>query len=70
MFPTNQHNHGLPVYSHQSYSHLVGICNNDEGLKYDTVTFPPSSLWVRILGESDGPTRPQSIFTLSKPAPF
>ena len=32
---------GLPAYSHQSYSHLVGICHNDEGWEYDTVTFPP-----------------------------
>ena len=32
---------GLPAYSHQSYSHLVGICHNDEGWEYDTVIFPP-----------------------------
>ena len=32
---------GLPAYSHQSYFHLVGICHNDEGWEYDTVTFPP-----------------------------
>ena len=32
---------GLPAYSHQSYSHLVGICHNDERWEYDTVTFPP-----------------------------
>ena len=32
---------GLPAYSHQSYYHLVGICHNDEGWEYDTVTFPP-----------------------------
>ena len=33
--------YGLPAYSHQSYSHLVGICHNDEGWEYDAVTFPP-----------------------------
>ena len=27
--------------SHQSYSHQVGICHNDEGWEYDTVNFPP-----------------------------
>ena len=32
---------GLPAYSHQSYSHQVGICHNDVGWEYDTVTFPP-----------------------------
>ena len=32
---------GLPAYSHQSYSHLVGICHHDEGWEHDTVTFPP-----------------------------
>ena len=32
---------GLPAYSHQSYSHQVGICHNDEGWEYDTVTFQP-----------------------------
>ena len=32
---------GYPAYSHQSYSHQVGICYNDEGWEYDTVTFPP-----------------------------
>ena len=32
---------GYPAYSHQSYSHQVGICHNDEGWEYDTVTFPP-----------------------------
>ena len=31
---------GLPAYSHQSYSHLVGICHNDEWWEYDLVTFP------------------------------
>ena len=33
--------HGLPANYHQSYSHLVGICHNDEGWEYDTVKFPP-----------------------------
>ena len=33
--------YGYPAYSHQSYSHQVGICHNDEGWEYDTVTFPP-----------------------------
>ena len=28
-------------YSHQSYSHQVGMCHNDEGWEYDTVIFPP-----------------------------
>ena len=37
----NDDDNGLPAYSHQSYSHLVGICHNDEGWEYDTVTFPP-----------------------------
>ena len=32
---------GYPAYSHQSYSHQVGKCHNDEGWEYDTVTFPP-----------------------------
>ena len=32
---------GIPAFSHQSYSHLVGIWHNDEGWEYDTVTFPP-----------------------------
>ena len=32
---------GYPAYSHQSYSHQVGICHNDEGWEYDTVKFPP-----------------------------
>ena len=32
---------GLPANYHQSYSHLVGICHNDEGWEYDTVRFPP-----------------------------
>ena len=27
----NDDDEGLPAYSHQSYSHLVGICHNDEG---------------------------------------
>ena len=31
----------LPANSHQSYSHLVGICHNDQRWEYDTVTFPP-----------------------------
>ena len=37
-FHHNHHklHHGLPAYSH-----LVGICHNDEGWEYDTVTFPP-----------------------------
>ena len=38
------HCHGYPAYSHQSYSHQVGICHNDEGWEYDTVTFPLSLL--------------------------
>ena len=32
---------GYPANYHQSYSHLVGICHNDEGWEYDTVKFPP-----------------------------
>ena len=32
---------GYPAYSHQSYSHQVGICRNDKGWEYDTVKFPP-----------------------------
>ena len=32
---------GLPANYHQSYSHQVGICHNDEGWEYDTVKFPP-----------------------------
>ena len=32
---------GLPAYYHQSHSHLVGICRNDEGWECDTVRFPP-----------------------------
>ena len=28
---------GYPAYSHQSYSHEVGICRNDKGWEYDTV---------------------------------
>ena len=32
---------GYPAYSHQSYSHQVGICHSVEGWEYDTVTFPP-----------------------------
>ena len=32
---------GYPAYSHQSYSHQVGICHNDEGWEYDTINFPP-----------------------------
>ena len=34
-------NDGYPAYSHQPYSHHVGICHNDESWEYDTVTFPP-----------------------------
>ena len=30
---------GLPAYSHQSYSHQVGLCHYDEGWENDTVTF-------------------------------
>ena len=37
----HHHHHGYPAYSHQSYSHQVGICHNDEGWEYDTVKFPP-----------------------------
>ena len=37
---------GLPAYSHQSYSHLVGICHNDEGWEYDTPPgIKPSSIY-------------------------
>ena len=32
---------GYPAYFHQSYSHQVGICHNDEGWEYGTVNFPP-----------------------------
>ena len=32
---------GYPAYYHQSHSHQVGICHNDEGWEYDTVKFPP-----------------------------
>ena len=28
---------GLPAYSHQSYSHLVGKYHDDEGREHDTV---------------------------------
>ena len=28
------------MVTHQSYSHQVGICHNDEGWEYDTVKFP------------------------------
>ena len=51
---------GLPAYSHQSYSHLVGICHNDEGWEYDTVTFPPCinqssiqrwSFWGKVIDD-------------------
>ena len=31
---------GYPSYSHQSYSHQVGIWHNDEEWEYDTVKFP------------------------------
>ena len=31
---------GYPAYSHQSFSHQVGICRNDKGWEYDTVKFP------------------------------
>ena len=37
----NDDDDGLPAHSHQSYSHQVGICHNDEGWEYDRVTFPP-----------------------------
>ena len=33
---------GLPAYSPQSYSHLVGICHNDEGWEYDPCINPLS----------------------------
>ena len=26
--------HGYPAYCHQSYSHQVGICHNDEGWEH------------------------------------
>ena len=32
---------GYTAYSHQSYSHQVGICRNDKGWEYDSVNFPP-----------------------------
>ena len=34
-------NYGLPANYHQSHSHQVGICHDDEGWEYDTVKFPP-----------------------------
>ena len=37
----HHHHHGYPANCHQSHSHLVGICHNDEGWEYDTVKFPP-----------------------------
>ena len=41
---------GLPAYSHQSYSRLVGIFHYDEGWENDTVRFPPcinlSSIYI------------------------
>ena len=42
---------GLPAYSHQSYYHQVGICHNDEGWEYDTVTFPPriSVIYIKMI---------------------
>ena len=43
---------GLPAYSHQSYSHLVGICHNDEGWEDDTVTFPPCTMKVPNLNST------------------
>ena len=33
--------HGYPANYHQSHSHHVGICHNDEWWEYDTVKFPP-----------------------------
>ena len=38
---------GYPANYHQSYSHLVGICHNDEGWEYDTVKFPPYT-WIMM----------------------
>ena len=38
----NDYHDGYPAYSHQSYSHQVGMCHNDEEWEYDTVKFPPS----------------------------
>ena len=32
---------GIPTYSHQSYSHQVGTCHDDDGWEYDN----PSSIW-------------------------
>ena len=63
--PQKVHHHndeqmGLPAYSHQSYSHQVGMCHNDEGWEYDTVIFPPCinpsskyrlSLWGKVIVE-------------------
>ena len=35
---------GLPAHSHKIYSHQVGICHNDKGWEYDTVTFLPMAM--------------------------
>ena len=48
--------HIFLAYSHQSYSHQVGICRNDKGREYDTVKFPPCpyimmiSIMMRVVG--------------------
>ena len=47
---------GYPAYSHQSYSHQVGICHNDEWRKYNTVNFPPYLSITRSLGALRAPT--------------
>ena len=40
-YDDNDDDDGLPANYHQSHSHQVGICHNDEGWEYDTVRFPP-----------------------------
>ena len=63
----NDDDDGLPAYSHQSYSHQVGICHNDEGWEYDTVNFPPY-LYIMTLGDwnatSHIPTRWESVIMM------
>ena len=60
--------HGYPANSHQSYSHLVGICHNDNGWEYDTVTVPYTKMmstitWIHYgIGLSEkANTAPESI---------
>ena len=38
---------GYPAFSHQSYSHQLGIYHNDEWWEYDTVNIPPY-LYIKI----------------------